>query len=48
MSLFRNKGQEGKTDLVWGLVPVGGGGYKERVKQGEYGRNIILMYENGE
>jgi hypothetical protein len=28
---FKNGGQEGKTGLVWGLAPLGGGGYKERV-----------------
>jgi hypothetical protein len=37
MSFFKNEEQEGKTDLVWRSVPVGGGGYKERVKEGEYG-----------
>jgi hypothetical protein len=37
MSFFRNKGQEGKTGPVWGLAPVGGGGCKERVQEGEYG-----------
>jgi hypothetical protein len=33
MSL-KNKGQEGKTSPVLGLVPVGG--HKERVKEGKY------------
>jgi hypothetical protein len=28
---FKNGRQEGKTGPVWGLVPVGRGGYKERV-----------------
>jgi hypothetical protein len=28
---FINGGQKGKTDPVWGLAPVGGRGYKERV-----------------
>jgi hypothetical protein len=23
--------EDGKTNPVWGLVPVGGGGYKDRV-----------------
>jgi hypothetical protein len=27
--------QEGKSGPVQGWVPVGGGGYKERVKEGE-------------
>jgi hypothetical protein len=31
MSFFKNRGQEGKTGLVWGLVPVGGEEYKEKV-----------------
>jgi hypothetical protein len=29
--IFKNGEQEGKTGPVWGLVVVGGGGYKERV-----------------
>jgi 1-aminocyclopropane-1-carboxylate deaminase/D-cysteine desulfhydrase-like pyridoxal-dependent ACC family enzyme len=28
---FKNRGQEDKTVPVLGLVPVGGGGYKEKV-----------------
>jgi hypothetical protein len=24
MSFFKNRGQEGKTGYVWGLVPLGG------------------------
>jgi hypothetical protein len=31
MSFFKNIEQEGQTDPVWVLAPVGGGGYKERV-----------------
>jgi hypothetical protein len=27
----KNGGQEGKTGPVWGLVPVGQGGYEEKV-----------------
>jgi hypothetical protein len=34
---FKNEEQEGKTVSVWGLAPVGRGGYKERVKEGECG-----------
>jgi hypothetical protein len=29
------------------MVPVGGGGYKERVKEAEFSGNIIYVYENG-
>jgi hypothetical protein len=29
--LNKSGGQEGKTGPVWGLAPVGGEGYKERV-----------------
>jgi hypothetical protein len=29
-----------KQVLPGGLVPVGGGGYKERVKEGDYGGNV--------
>jgi hypothetical protein len=38
---LKNGKQEGKTDLVWGLVPVGCGECKERVQEGEYGGNIM-------
>jgi hypothetical protein len=31
MSLFKTEEQEGKSGPVWGLVPAGGGGCKERV-----------------
>jgi hypothetical protein len=31
MSLLKNGEQEDKTCPVWGLVPMGGEGYKERV-----------------
>jgi hypothetical protein len=45
---FKNGEQEGKTVLSGGLVPVGGGKYKERVQEGESGGNAnVLMYENG-
>jgi hypothetical protein len=40
MSLFKNRGQEGKTDRAGGWYQWEGGGYKERVKEGEYGANI--------
>jgi hypothetical protein len=40
---FKNGEQEGKTDLVWGLVPVGGG---EDIGKGCSG-NITYSYENG-
>jgi hypothetical protein len=36
---FKNERQEGKTGPVWPLVPMGGRGYKERMKEGEYGGN---------
>jgi hypothetical protein len=36
----KNGEQEGKTAPVWGLAPVGRGGYKERVKEAEYSGNI--------
>jgi hypothetical protein len=38
---FPKTEQEGKTGPVWELGPVGGGGYKERGKKGEYGGNIV-------
>jgi hypothetical protein len=42
MSFFsKTRGQEGKTGPVRVLVQVGGRGYKERVKEGKYDRNII-------
>jgi hypothetical protein len=37
---FKNKGQEGKTGPVWGLLPVGEGRYKERMKEAECSENI--------
>jgi hypothetical protein len=30
---------EDKIGPVLGLIPVGGGGYKEKVEEGEYGKN---------
>jgi hypothetical protein len=41
MSFSQNGKQEGRTGPVWGLVPVGGGGCKERVWK------YVLRYENG-
>jgi hypothetical protein len=41
MPFFKNREQEGKTGHVWGMTPVGGGRYKERVWEGEYGENIM-------
>jgi hypothetical protein len=37
MSFLQNEGQEGKTNSVWGLLPVGGERHKERAKEREYG-----------
>jgi hypothetical protein len=36
-----------KQVLSGGLVPVGGGGHKERVSEGEYTGNIMHSCENG-
>jgi hypothetical protein len=33
---YKNREQEGKIGPVWKGVGVGGGGYKERVSEGEY------------
>jgi hypothetical protein len=41
MSFFKNRGQEGKIGPVWGLLLMGGGRYKERAWESEYGRNIM-------
>jgi hypothetical protein len=46
MSFFKNGGQEGKTGPVWGLVPVGAGGYKERVSGVNVAEYYVLRYEN--
>jgi hypothetical protein len=27
--------------VLWGLIPVGGGGHKKRVKEGKYGGNSM-------
>jgi hypothetical protein len=43
MSFLKNEEQKGKTGLIPGLVPVGGGGGKERVKRGEYGESIMYL-----
>jgi hypothetical protein len=37
---FKNGGQEGKTGAFWELVAVEGGGYEERVQEGEYDGNM--------
>jgi hypothetical protein len=37
---YKNEVQESKTGPVWGLVPVGGGGYNKRVKEDKYGGNV--------
>jgi hypothetical protein len=47
MTFFKNRGQEGKPGPAWGLAPVGRGGYKERVWEGECGGYYVLMNENG-
>jgi hypothetical protein len=36
-TLLKNEGQEGKTCLFWGLVPVRRRRHKERMKEGKYG-----------
>jgi hypothetical protein len=43
--IFLNVGQEGKINLLWGQVSVGGGRHKERGNEGVYGR-YILYHEN--
>jgi hypothetical protein len=40
MSFSKNKGQEGKTGLVWGWYQWEGREHKERAKEGEYDRNM--------
>jgi hypothetical protein len=43
MSFFKSGEQEGKTGLVWGLVPVG----VERIKGGLiWWKDYVLRYEN--
>jgi hypothetical protein len=38
---FIKKGEQwGETNLVWGLIPEGGG-YKKRGEEDEYSENII-------
>jgi hypothetical protein len=45
MSLsYKNREQEGKTGPVWGVGMSRGGRYKERVWEGEYGRNIMYSW----
>jgi hypothetical protein len=39
----KNEEQEGKAGAVWGWVPLGGGGHKERVKEGEYSGCILYF-----
>jgi hypothetical protein len=41
MSLLKNEEQESKTSLLRGVGTSEGGGYKERVKEGKYGENIM-------
>jgi hypothetical protein len=38
---FKNEGQEGKTSPDWGLVPMGGGRFREGVKEDKYDGNIF-------
>jgi hypothetical protein len=38
---LKNGGQEGKTGPIWGWVSVGGGGHKEKVKEGKYCVSIL-------
>jgi hypothetical protein len=47
MSFFKNEGREGKIGAIWGLAPVRGGGYKERVWEVNMMEMLCLMYENG-
>jgi hypothetical protein len=37
MSFSKTENRKNKTGPVWRLAPVGGAGYKERVKEGECG-----------
>jgi hypothetical protein len=39
MTFFKSREQEGYTYPVWALVLMGGGGYKERVKE----ENMVEM-----
>jgi hypothetical protein len=41
MFFFSKKEHEGKTLPVWGLVPVGRQGYKEKVSESERGGQIM-------
>jgi hypothetical protein len=41
MSLFKNERQEVKTDPVWELAPLWRGKIQERVKESEYGGNMM-------
>jgi hypothetical protein len=41
VSFLKNRRQEDKTGPVWGVVSVGGGGYKETLWKGKYGENIM-------
>jgi hypothetical protein len=43
MPVFQIGVQEGKRGPVWGLIAVGGGRYKERVKEGEYSGNTVVI-----
>jgi hypothetical protein len=40
---YKNGEEQSKTSPVWGLVSFGGE-YKERVKEGKDGRNIMYTY----
>jgi hypothetical protein len=39
----KNEGQEGKINLMWGWIPVGGCGHKERWNEGVDGRCVLYM-----
>jgi hypothetical protein len=41
---LKMKDRESKVGFFWGWVPVGGGGQKEKVNEGEYGG--FILYEN--
>jgi hypothetical protein len=43
MSFFKNEGQEGKTDPVWGWYQWKCGGQREMMKEGEYDGNIAYL-----
>jgi hypothetical protein len=43
MYFFSKTENKYESGPFWGLVPVGRRGYKEMVKQGGYGRNIMYL-----